>query len=127
MPVLNLDDTTKRFIAPSTASTADQGYVEMTTYPICADDYVNIMGRNNDPTINVNAELLARRIKDWNYTDATGVKLEISARACSRLPVRDQLFFIDCIEAVPSTEVGDDQKKGSTSTSSAEPTASPQT
>jgi hypothetical protein len=126
MPTLNLDDTTKRFIAPSTANEPDQGYVEMTTYPICADDYVNIMGRTNDPTINVNGELLARRIKDWNYTDPTGVKLEISAKACSRLPVDDQLFFINCIESKPSTEVGDEEKKASTSTSSAEPTASPQ-
>lgn len=135
MPVLDFDPAPKRFILPSTQgegkTVEQQGWVEMTTYPLCSDDYsvyyakmFNPIDGQTAPTLN--AEILARRIKSWNYTDKSGAPLPINGEAVGHLPVTDVSFLINRIQDEGTEVLDETLKDDSSATSSTPPTATPQ-
>lgn len=131
MPVLSFDDTPKRFILPSTQDKAEQGWVEMTTYPLCGDDYAVYYSKiynlvEGAPRPSLNAEILARRIRSWNYTDKTGAPLAITGEAIGHLPLADIGFLINRIEDEPTEELDETLKDDSSAISSTPPTETPQ-
>jgi hypothetical protein len=118
MPVLKFDDTPKRFVLPSTEKAAEQAWVEMATYPLCADDYgVYFSKRAAGLEPALNAEILARRIKKWNWTDTNGAPLPIIPENIGHLSMDDTRFLMNCIED-EDTEVLDETLKDSSSTTS---------
>ena len=135
MPVLTFDDTSKRFIVPSTEQKPEQGWVEMMTYPLCADDFAAYYSKLYNPVEGakppvLNFEILARRLTAWNYTDSQGAALPITAETIGHLPPADVTFLVNRIEdeVVPEPqEAGEQEKKDATSSaiSSQPPTVNP--
>lgn len=130
MPVLTFDSTPKKFILPSTADRAEQAWVEMMTYPLCADDYAtyysklyNLVEGDNPPVLNV--EIVARRVTSWNYTDASGAPLPINGDTVGHLKNSDVSFLMLKIEDEPVEELDETLKGTSSATSSPSTPASP--
>jgi hypothetical protein len=118
MPVLKFDDTAKRFVLPTTEKSADQAWVEMTTYPLCSDDYgvyFSKVAAGLQPALNT--EILLRRIKKWNWTDTLGAPMPITDANIGHLKMEDARFLMNCIED-EDVEVLDETLKGGSSTTS---------
>ncbi len=135
MPVLTFDDTPKRFILPSFEGKNDQAWVEMKTYPLCADDYPQYYDAlflyreavKQDPSLKepvLNYYILARRITDWNWTDANGAKLPITVENISHFRLADIAFLILKIEDEAPEDLSNPKDGTSSATSSASTTAS---
>jgi len=136
MPVLTFDDTPKRFILPSTINKSEQAWVEMPTYPICAVDYPRYYDAffawreafKTNPGLKepiLNYYILAGRIADWNYSDATGAKLAIDPANVGHLTVEDVAFLMMKIED-EAVEVLTSEKKEILPATSLPSTTAPQ-
>lgn len=135
MPVLSFDETEKRFILPSTEKDSDQAWVEMLTYPLCADDYAEYYdayfywkaASRLDPGLKqpvLNQYVVTRRVTKWNYTDANGAPMAVTVENVKHLKLKDISFLMEQIQTDTTEAVTEEKKEISSTTSSPMPTES---
>lgn len=97
MPVLQGKAELVKFALPSTKDRpeADQAWVEMDISPLKTGDIIGF--DPNGSQAESALAMLAARIKDWNYTDTDGLKLEINIDTVKRLDIKDFGFLAEKI------------------------------
>ena len=93
MPVLQAESKVERFYLPSTenAPEADKAFVDMEVGKLTTGDIVNVDPKSAEVEIGVN--MLASRIKGWNFTDVEGNPLPVTTEAVKLLDVEDFGFL----------------------------------
>lgn len=111
MPSLKLpSEKIERLYLPSTkdAPEEDKAWIDIDVGPFVTGDILALQDMNN-PVIKVQAEILSRRIKDWNFTDADGSKTPIDYDSIARLEIPDFQFIV--VELNKPSVSDDEQKK----------------
>lgn len=98
MPVLNQNTNgVERLYLPSTKDLGPENpecaWVDMVTGPLTAGDILGIDPKNDD--VSNSLQMLANRIKDWNYTDAGGAKLPVTFDNVKHLDMGDFSFLAE--------------------------------
>ncbi len=85
----------KHLILPSTATLAegDQAFVDLDVGSFNTSDILALQAVDQQ-LLKMQAEILANRIKDWNFTEADGSKTPIDYDAVARLEIEDFQFLI---------------------------------
>lgn len=126
MPILRQVDNPeyrKKLSLPSTQGLPEdqQAWVVMDTSPLLTADTIDFSRSVSEMQASV--MVLARRIKEWNLTEADGTACDITLDNLVRLEMGDVRFLSSQIEKdVPV--LSDEQKKTSLDTSAPSPTAS---
>jgi hypothetical protein len=134
MPILNIEEKVEKVFLPSTQKIdkeskqptvpeADWGYVVMDTSPLCAADSEDMDETTKAGGFGVIA--LARRIKDWNYTDQNGQPIPINRQTVGKINALDYGHLMSKISG-EGKEMSADEKKASSATSSQRVTVSQQ-
>lgn len=84
----------ERYILPSTVdeTAENQAWVELDTTKLVAADVMAISDPENN--LGTSLELLAKRVKNWNYTNADGTPTPINEDTIGRLDINDFSFLV---------------------------------
>ncbi len=110
LKVLDNPEYRKKLYLPSTAAESEENkaWVVMDTSPLISADIVEV-----DPMASLTktmAFIVSRRVKEWNFTEADGSKIEITFENVCRLPIADLRFLNGEVEVKGQT-VSEEQKK----------------
>ena len=118
MPQLKNFEKKEQIYLPSTKdepNTEDRAWVVMDVSPVKTGDvaiYDDGMKRGEYQVM-----VVANRIKEWNYTDASGEPVPINFDTVTQLDTDDFKYLQTLIESEPAT-LSTDEKKSSSDTSS---------
>jgi len=90
MPVLTANIPTKRIVLPASSKPDDEAYVEV------AEEVLMDVMYDIDlelPQMVVAVQVLAKIIKNWNFTDESGAKAPITPENVRLLPMADIAFI----------------------------------
>lgn len=93
MPQLTRKVEVKQFYLPSTMGLPDeeQAWVKMDISPMKGEDLV--IGEEMSSKIEASAQILSERITEWNFTDETNNKIDISLESCKLLDLQDFIYL----------------------------------
>lgn len=113
MPQLpSLSTKIKRFVLPSTSTLpeVDQAWIDLDISNLKTRDILLIRSMEEHALV-LQADILAGRIKDWNYTEADGSTVIINIDSVSRLDTEDFGFLVKTLNGELDGVVNDEQKK----------------
>lgn len=113
MPVLNTKADILKLVLPSTKDLpeADQAWVELDVSYIKTNE---IVGAGASTAQELAYDIVASRIKSWNYTDEAGAPLAVSTDNVGAMDAGDYKFIESEIgKDRNATPITDDQKKTS--------------
>lgn len=111
----------EKFYLPSTSGLDEEqrAWVVMDIGPMITADTLGI--KENMGVMEVSLMMLARRIKEWNFTDEALKPIDVSVTTISQMDLADVQFLSRQIPAGGTGELSNEQKKTSSDTSSTEP------
>ena len=111
MPVLDNKNKVERVYLPSTKNLPqeEQAFVDMNTGPLTAGDIIGVDPKLQEELV-MAVIMLTNRIAGWNFTDASGEDLPVTAENVRMLGVEDFTFLAEKLPQGESS-LDDSEKK----------------
>lgn len=102
----------KQFMLPSTSSLpeADQAWVKMDVGQLLGGDVMDMLDGEKTGAGTLSCNMLASRIKEWNYTKPDGTPEDITAESVRRLDVQDLTYLLNQFNMPSGSQLGDKKK-----------------